>query len=183
MFVFHQSPLLDDHADGVPRRFFQAFQRLSGHYGTDIREADATAYQPHAGYERLAAAGSSAAQNQLRNVLVVATLAVRFVARIVVGVIPDKHLFHLAAAQRAFGLEQLPEFVLLGRRAKVDFQAFGSLQFLQCHASTISISMSEALASRAFSASDVLRDSVTLPLTVFFPTIIHPAESSSVLPL
>ena len=37
VFVFHQSPLLDDHADGVPRRFFQAFQRLSGHYGTDIR--------------------------------------------------------------------------------------------------------------------------------------------------
>lgn len=74
--------------------------------------------------------GSSAAQNQLRNVLVVATLAVRLVAWIVVGVVPDKHLFYLAAAQRAFGLEQFPEFVLLRRRTKVDFQTFGSLQFL-----------------------------------------------------
>ena len=105
----------------------------------------------------------------------------RFVAWISISVDSHELLLDFAAAQMTLRLQEFPQLVLLGRRLEVDMQSFGWYE-LSCGHQRISIVTEAAPSILAMSASNVTRESSTLPLTLFLPTIRQPAESSAVFP-
>ena len=54
MNVLHQSPILDHRTDSVPCGFLEAFERLAGNYGPEVRKTDTAAHEPYRHQVRLA---------------------------------------------------------------------------------------------------------------------------------